>query len=494
MDRAIRQHGSAGVLTLLRFQWRAYWRRFARGGKATVGNQGLTLIVIGIVLFKYVLMLRQAAIDLTRGKTALLESLLAGICCAWFVITNSPEQSSVATRRWLHLPLSLKELFAIRAISLLTPPVAWVVLLGSLAICYPLAHAPRPAMGIVAASLFISMSGFIGLTVAHLLSMAFWRRVLGAGALILLIGVVLYFLNHEPASLSDVSAILPITPMALVARAALGQQSLIAIILLAIFTGVAFGAALRSFGMSLDSARASHSEKSMRLPRLWIPGRLGGLVGKDIRYFWRLLDTYLGLLAAATGCLYLATAAAPALDIFLIFLTLVFVPNAPLVFNCFGLDTASGLDRYTILPLTGQAIMLSKNLAFLSVVGLQTCPLILLAFWQLGAFAGTLGLVAFTSLAGACMTWGNWMSLSHPMKIQFFRFSSSSASVFDAMAGVVFSISPGILIIYLLHSRYYSVLNLALIGLLFGSLYFFSLMRFGRRFDRKRETLARVLS
>src|SRR6267378_3501388 len=141
MDRAAMKYspsGSVGVPTLIRFQWRAYWRGFARGGKLTVGNQGMTLIIIGVVLYRYVLALRHATIDLTRGKTALLESLLTGICVGWFVITNSREQSSVASRRWLHLPLSLKDLFTIRVASLLIPPSAWFILAGSLAICYPL--------------------------------------------------------------------------------------------------------------------------------------------------------------------------------------------------------------------------------------------------------------------------------------------------------------------------------------------------------------------
>ncbi|MDQ2856325.1 MAG: hypothetical protein M3R68_08350, partial [Acidobacteriota bacterium] len=65
---------------------------------------------------------------------------------------------------------------------------------------------------------------------------------------------------------------------------------------------------------------------------------------------------------------------------------------------------------------------------------------------------------------------------------------------FDALFGIVFSTSPGVLIIYLLHSQYYSVLTLALVWLLFACLYFVSLVRFGRRFAQRRETLARVLS
>ena len=348
-------------------------------------------------------------------------------------------------------------------------------------------------MGILAALLFISMSGLAGLTVAHLISIPFWRRLLGASAVALVGGFVLYLANGEPGSVSYVSAFLRLTPMALVTRAALGQQSWAAITLLVISNAVTLCAALWSFRKSLENARASSFEKRSRLARLRVPGRLGGLVAKDIRYSWRLLDAYLGLLAAASGCLYLVIAPEPTLDIFLIFLTLLFTPLAPLAFNCFGLDTAAGLDRYALFPLSGRAIMLSKNLAFLSVAGLQAIPLILLAGWQLGALVMVLGLVTFMSLAGASLAWGNWMSLSHPMKMQFFRFSSSSASIFDALAGVIFATSPGVLIIYLVNSRYYSALNLALTGLLFGSFYFFSLMRFGRRFAQKRETIAQVL-
>ncbi|MCU1264019.1 MAG: hypothetical protein JWM21_337 [Acidobacteria bacterium] len=488
-------HSKSVVPILLRFQWRAYWRRFARGRKLAVGNQGLSLIIIGIVAFKYVQALNHATVDLMRGRTSLLQSLLAGIWVAWLITTNSSrEQRSIAAREWLHLPLSLREFFVLRAISLLIPPNAWLVLLGSLAICYPLAYAPHPLLGIVAAGLFISLSWFVGLAVAHLLSIAIWRRVLVAAALLLTIGMVFYLQDQGRAGMLEFSALMPLLPMGLVARTALGQQSWAAILLLAMLTLLSFGAALWSYRQSLESASPRSPAAGNHAARLRIPGRLGGMLVKDMRYFWRLLDTYLGLLASAAGCFYLVTAPAPALDIFLVFLTLIFIPIAPLAFNCFGLDTESGLDRYALFPLAGRTIMLSKNLAFLCVVLVQAGPLILLASWQVGAFAAVLGLVTFTSLACASLIWGNWMSLSHPMKLHFFRFSSSSASIFDAMAGVMFLSSPGILIIYLLHSRYSSALNLALICTMFGGLYFFSLVRSGRRFDQKRESIARALS
>ena len=45
-----------------------------------------------------------------------------------------------------------------------------------------------------------------------------------------------------------------------------------------------------------------------------------------------------------------------------------------IVHNSFGLD-ARGVDRYRLLPLSSKEIVLSKNLAFFIVFGLQTLPL-----------------------------------------------------------------------------------------------------------------------
>ncbi len=495
MDRPLRKNGLALVALLLRFQWRAYWRGLSRGGKLTVGNQGLSLIIVGIVGFKYVQSLRLAAIDLTGGKTTLLESLLAGIWVAWTITTNSSrEQRSVAARAWLHLPLSQTKLFTVRILSLLITPSAWLVLAGSLGIGYPLAHSPHPLAGILAALLFVIMTAFVGLTFAHLLSIPVWRRVLVACALVLLAGAVVYLVNYKPHDGLGPGTLFPLTPMALVANAALGKQARLGIPLVASLTFLSGVTAIWSFRAGLAGAAPRSSARNRRPARLRLPGQLGGLVAKDLRYFWRLLDTYLGLLAAAAGCFYLVTAEFPTLDIFLILLTLVFIPIAPLAFNSFGLDSPPGLDRYAIWPISGRAIMLSKNLAFLCVVGLQTCALILLACARVGTPAGVIGLVAFTSLAAAALAWGNWMSLSQPKKMLFFHFSSSSSSIFDTMAGVAFLSLPGVLIIYLVHSRYYSALNLLLVMIFFGATYLFSLAVFGPRFDQKRERIARVLS
>src|ERR1700687_4243002 len=101
-----------------------------------------------------------------------------------------------------------------------------MVVAGSLAICYPLAHAPGTWAAIAAALLFIAMSCSTGLAIAHLLSIAAWRRLLFAG-LVLLCAAASYVLSGKDAArFLHFSWVLPTD---LVARAAVGKNQMLAI-------------------------------------------------------------------------------------------------------------------------------------------------------------------------------------------------------------------------------------------------------------------------
>jgi NhaP-type Na+/H+ or K+/H+ antiporter len=87
------------------------------------------------------------------------------------------------------------------------------------------------------------------------------------------------------------------------------------------------------------------------------------------------------------------------------------------------------------------------------------------------------------------------MSISHPLKMEFFRFANSGAALVDEMGGMIFGSLPGILIIYLLHRQGAEAGGgIALILLLPCALYLASLARFGERLDQKRERIADALS
>lgn len=480
------------VKLIITYEWRAYWRRFSRAGLRS--NQGIVLLLSVLVAFKYVQMLRVAAANLAIGNAKLLTQLLAAIFLVWLFPVAANRRDTLASRKWMHLPLALGDRFIVRALSLLIPPAAWMLVAGSLAILYPLSQAQSPVAGIVAGLLFILMSWFTGLTIAHLLSSASWRKLLWFAATATSIGAGAYVIKGGRAENLLSAQFLPtqlVTNAAIASASSAVLTSLAGLVILTVAAGIA---AIWSFKSSLRSVSQSGGQKIL-FSTFILPGHLGGLVLKDFNYLRRLLDTYLGLAAAMLTCLYLIVVSEPSAGVFGSFIVVVFLCNAALPFNSFGLDNRSGMDRYALMPLNGRAILLSKNLAYVMILGAQLLPILVLAGWRLGIQAVAFGLIEATALACAYLAWGNWMSVNHPLKMQFFRFANSSAALVDAMGGIFFGSLPGILMVYLLHwpdARRSGGVALILLGA--GAFYFASLMHFGNRFERRRERISEALS
>lgn len=476
------------IRIIIGYEWRAYWRRFSRAGLRS--GQGIILLFSVLISFKYLQVLRTATAEVAQGNPGLLVQLLAAVFVIWLFPLAGNGRETLASRKWLHLPLSLTERFMVRTISLLLTPFAWLVVAGSLAILYPLAHARSPGASILAGFSFIVIAWLTGLTISHLLSSAPWRTLCWAAALALLAAGGFYVIkNGAPRDLLASR----FSPARLVVDAAMENRkgSLALLATIAVAVGVA---ALWSFKQSLAGGSDARGTR-VPIASLNLPGRLGGLVAKDFRYFRRLLDIYLGVAAAMLACLYLMIAEEASTGIFLSFSVVVFLCNAALAFNGFGLDNPAGLDRYALLPLNGRAILLSKNLAYMIVVGLQFLPMLVLAAWRLGISASAFGVVEAVALGCAYLAWGNWMSVNNPLKMQFFRFATSGAALVDEMGGMIFGSLPGILMIYLWHRQGARAAGgIALILLLTIALYFVSLARFGDRLAQRRERIAEALS
>jgi len=480
------------LASIVRCQWRAYWRRFSRARNLTVGHQGISLIITILIVFKYLRLLGSASVDLARGNTTLIQSLLAGIFLAWLLLPISNSRAGISFRGLLHLPLSVRDLFVIRIVSLLITPYSWVIIAGSLTICYPLAHAPRPWSAITAALLFIAMSCSTGLAIAHLLSFAVWRRVLFA-VLVLLCGAVSYVLSYK--DVARFPQFFRVFPTGLVTGAAVGKNPILMIGSLLMLNVLTVAAAWWSFRQSLGNTHKAGPRRRLDSILFRLPGAAGGLAAKDFRYFRRLLDPYFGLLAAALCCLYLVGSDAPSVSVVWISLVIIFIPAASLAFNSFGLDKRSGLERYALLPLSGATIMRGKNLAVLLIIGIQVCPIILLASWRFGLLAGALGLVEAASLAATYLAWGNWMSITFPARMQFFRFAPAGGALPEVIAGLAIGSLPGILVVYVLATNAAQAIWVApLILLLCGIVYLLATIRSGMRFEQQRERIVRSIS
>lgn len=480
------------IITIGRCQWRAFWRRFKRAGYLNAGNQAILLIVSVLVLVRYLQSLHTAAMDLPQGKPRGFESLLLGIFLAWMFPLASNARTVTSTAKLLHLPLTLKELFAIRLITLLIPPYAWIILGGSLAICYPIVRAPNPLAGVTAALLFIIFSSFTGMTIAQLLRISLWRKLFFGGLLSSGFFVLYLIQNHGRESLVS---LLSAAPTSLVTHAALRTQSWVAVGELALLATVALLTALWSFKKSLQVTSKARSQKIAMFNSLRIPGPVGGLAAKDFRYFRRLLDPYLGVLVAALSSFYLVTAEVASAGLFQVLLLSVVVPNSSLAFNLFGLDNRSGMERLKLMPVTGKTILLGKNLAFLMIVGVQVTPLVLLGCWRLGPLIGAIGLVEAMSTAAMFMVWGNWTSVNHPFKMHFFQFSSSNGLVMESIGGLTFGSLPGMIAIYFLHTEGpRATWKIAFMLLFCVVLYLVSVSYMGNRFAQKQDRILSAIS
>lgn len=467
------------------------------------GNQGILLIFAILILARYLQALHTAAGELTQGRPRVFQSLLFAIFLVWMFPLVSSARSDNSLRKLQHLPLTQRELFLLKLLTLLFPPYSWIVLGGSLAISYPMLRAPNRTAGLTATFLFIAFSAFTGLTVAQLLSRSVFRKLFFAA--LLLSGLFVFYLTQTDgvARVLSLAAYLPAT---LVISAALATNPWAAVLALGVLTTLAFFAALGSFKLSLETTQKRRTRKWARFGLLASSlggslasslrlGAVGGLAAKDFRYFRRLLDPYLGVLVAALGCLYLLTATVASAGVFQIFLLSVFVPNSALAFNLFGLDNRAVMDRLKLMPVTGRSVLLSKNLAFVMIVGLQVLPLILLACWRLGPLAGALGTLEAAALTAMYLAWGNRMSVNHASRMLFFQFSSSTGALLEAMAGIVFGSLPGVVFIYSLRAGGGdSAWKIAAVVFVSGAFYFVSVWRAGIRFEQKQDKIAATLS
>jgi hypothetical protein len=106
------------------------------------------------------------------------------------------------------------------------------------------------------------------------------------------------------------------------------------------------------------------------------PGRLGGLVRKNLREMLSVLDVYVAALLSIGGVGYRFLAANPDPDAFAILALVVALTISTYAQCLFGLDlTSSAMMRYRMLPLAGWEILLAKDLAYLGLLFVLVLPL-----------------------------------------------------------------------------------------------------------------------
>jgi hypothetical protein len=122
-----------------------------------------------------------------------------------------------------------------------------------------------------------------------------------------------------------------------------------------------------------------------------LPGRLGGLVRKNLREMLSVMDPYAGALLSLGGGAYRFFAPHPDPSASAIMSLLVALSLSTYAQSLFGLELGSGVTRYHLLPLAGWQILLAKDLAFLALLLVLLLPLDIAPGMTLGFIALAVG-------------------------------------------------------------------------------------------------------
>ena len=185
------------------------------------------------------------------------------------------------------------------------------------------------------------------------------------------------------------------------------------------------------------------------------PGRLGGLVRKNVREMLSLLDPYAAALLSLAAAAYRIFGAHPDPAALTIVGLLVALAMSTIAQSLFGLDGEGGVTRYRLLPVRGWEILFAKDIAFLTILFVLLLPL--------DPWPGmTFGLVA--------LAFGHHSSVLLELPQQRWRFASGNLP-FGALQTAV-----SMVLGFVEHQRGFSVLALAAMG------YLASVWYYGRRF------------
>jgi hypothetical protein len=189
------------------------------------------------------------------------------------------------------------------------------------------------------------------------------------------------------------------------------------------------------------------------------PGRLGGLVRKNIRELLSLLDPYAALLLSIGAGAYRAFGVHPDPEAFAIIGLLVALTMSTYAQSLFGLELASrsGMARYRLLPLGGWDVLLAKDIAFLAVLFVLLLPLDI-------APGMTFGLVA--------LALGHHSSVLLELPQQRWRFTGGRLLPLGALQAV-----GGMALGFVEYEKGLAVLGAAAVG------YLVSLSYYGRRWE-----------
>ena len=401
-----------GAIKFLQYRTIAYWRRaFSVRGKYDSGAGFLVLIILGFA-FKYILILNNAAKSLAVGNANDLHFVFGIVFLVWILPVLESQSISPKTVKFLHLPFSKNQFASINLATVFLLPTSILAITISVAAIYPIIFSKNIFAAVFSLFIFALTSAFLFICFFNLLKIGLFRKIAFFSAIIL---SVIFFTVKTDFIVESEFFLKKITAEIVNSE----NQFANIFVMLIFFVIVASLAFITSNFVSADSMRRLNPQI---LSRIKLPLKFGELIKKDFLYSWKILDCYFSLLIAVLYALILIFADF-SFQSFSIAISFVVMMSGSLAFNNFGLETASAIERLSLLPIKPENLLAAKNKAFAIVIFSQIFFWFPLLFFKFGAvltFAAILKTISILLLYTAL---GNFLSLKYPFKMYFYQLS-----------------------------------------------------------------------
>ncbi|NOY22458.1 MAG: hypothetical protein GXO70_02945 [Acidobacteria bacterium] len=357
---------------------------------------------------KYFQYLHDIGLELNHGSFEKLVNACFVVFLLWIIaaFASVVQSGSFPVSRLRTFPFSKYQLFVMHAVDVFVDLFMLVMIAVSGGVLFPVANSGGPVLFLIV-FFFLVCCGllFFLLRTLALLS-PFYAAV--SGLLIVLISLPVPRLLNNSASL--------ISPV-----------SFRTILLLLLIDWLLLFISFWVF-KKLMAVPETHIA---RRKKLWLkfpcPAPLSALLNKDIRYIFRILDGYLGIIVSLYFVYYLASEPNPQQVTLWVFIVIPFYFNSGLAINIWGIESASSMSRYLLSPLDGSNVFLSKNFSYFLLVSIQYIPILVLTVVRFGYVTGLTAVSVVLSIAIIDVIIGNYRSMEHHIETGFFRFTSDSS-------------------------------------------------------------------
>jgi hypothetical protein len=417
----------AGTIKLLYYQQLAYWRRtFSRRGKFDKFSFFFALILL-VFGYRLILLLKETATALSAGKTENLNILLIIVFFGWMLPAFESRKLSAKFSDISFLPVTKLSFSLISFANIFLVPTSIIAFVLSFTVIYPLAVSGSLTVGFPGLIFFSFGAACSFSLVAELLKYKFFRV---CGFLSVIILAVSYF-----GLKTDFEVISGYLPNHRFIKAVSGDDYFVNTTRLATFAKTSFlllSAAL--FFENFDAKQSARRSSLKMFAKISLPMKFGELIKKDFSLAWKILDCYFSLIITLVYAFFLAFGQMPFVS-FSIALSLSTMMSGSLAFNIFGMETSSGFQRLTLLPIKHKDFLIAKNIGFSLLIFSQTfflLPLILFESGIIFLFAAVLKIVSIVFFYTAL---GNNLSIKSPFKMNAYEISFGG-SIHEMIVGI----------------------------------------------------------